>query len=155
MATSKKIAKVKTKKYLNYLMSAAKLIIGLFLFSGLILFILNSFQNYKEKLQSEPSLYSNSHYDIVFLNNNLFYFCKLEEFNSEYIKCNDPYYLVKRKETQLDGTNEDKVYVTKPSDEEIYQPDGPIYLRKENIVYIAKVGDESVVKQYIDQQPTN
>ena len=151
MATTKKTTKFEYKNYLKYGVIAGKVVVGLLLFIGLLLFVLNSLKDYKQKIAVEPTLYSNSEYEIVFLNNNLFYFCKLEAFNSEYIKCNDPYYLVKRKEVQPDGTNEDKVYVTKPSDEEIYQPEGSIYLQKANIVYIAKVGSESAVMQYIDQ----
>jgi len=150
--SEKKPEKKKTINFKKYFKPALRVVVGFLLFSGLLLFVLNNFINYFEKVKKDPTLYSNSEYDIIFLNNNLFYFCKLEEYNAEYIKCNDPYYLVKRKEDQPDGTKADKVYVTTPAAEEIYEPQGSIYLRKENIVYIAKIGDESAVKQYIDQQ---
>lgn len=90
-------------------------------------------------------------YNIVFLQNNLFYFCKIEDLNSEYIKCNDPYYLVRKKETGTDGKSEEKIYVTKPSKEEVYQPEGAFYILKSNIVYIAEIGKDSQVYSFINQ----
>ncbi len=90
-------------------------------------------------------------YNIVFLQNNLFYFCKIENLNSEYIKCNDPYYLVRKKEAGSDGKSEEKIYVTKPSKEEVYQPEGAFYILKSNIVYIAEIGKDSQVYSFINQ----
>lgn len=106
-----------------------------------------------DTLNSQPEIeaFSSNEYNIVFLNNNLFYFCKLENINSEYVKCNEPYYLVRKKETAEDGKSEEKIYVRKPSEEEVYQPDGALYIFKSNIVYIAKVGTDSQVFSVIKQ----
>ena len=98
----------------------------------------------------EPTVYGSSDYQIIFMDNNLFYFCQLEDFNTEFVKCKSPYYLVRRQEEDEQGKKEEKVYVSKPEDEEIYQPEGPILLNKEKIVYISKIGSESSVLEYIE-----
>lgn len=117
-------------------------------FSLLVLSIVSLSQN-KKKNTEQPTLYNSNEYQIVFLQNNLFYFCQLNDYNKEYVECNEPYYLVRKSE---EGEAEDRTFVAKPSDEEVYQPDGPIYIRKENIVYISKVGEDSSVLQFINEQ---
>ncbi len=139
-------------KVTRVLVIVVKILLFLLFISALALFVLNAFNTYKKNTKAEPSLYSNQEYNIVYMNGNLFYFCQLEDFNSEYTKCNNPYYLVKRKEAGADGKSEEKVYVTTPENEEIYQPEGSIFLKKENIVYVAKVGSESSVLEYINSQ---
>lgn len=96
------------------------------------------------------NLYNSDEYNIVFLDNNLFYFCLLEDNDDEFVRCNEPYYLVRKQEEVSEGKREEKIYVREPAEEEIYQPDGPIFLKKERIVYIAKIGDESAVLEYIN-----
>lgn len=106
----------------------------------------------RHNVLGEQNLYNQNEYHIVYLDNNLFYFCKLQDFNNEFIACNDSYYLVRKSETKEDGTKEDKVYVRRPSEEELSKPEGAIYLLKENIVYIAKIGAESSVLEFINTE---
>ncbi len=146
------LQRLKDKQTIGKIKTGAIVLFLIIVAVSAIVFTFTRIGDYAAARTREASLYNNNEYDIVFLNSNLFYFCKLEEFNSEYIKCNDPYYLVRKKEDQADGTKQEKVYVTKPSDEEIYQPEGAIYLAKQNIVYIAKIGDKSAVMDYINKQ---
>jgi hypothetical protein len=135
----------------KFLMTLGKAILFGLIAAALVFFIYQKVMDIKSEKEA-PSVYGSDEYSIVFLNNNLFYFCKLEEFNQEFVECNDPYYLVRRNETAEDGTKEEKVFVTRPVDEEIYKPEGSIFIRKETIVYVAKVGDKSAVNEYIEKQ---
>ncbi|MFQ5493345.1 MAG: hypothetical protein ACE5DX_04265 [Candidatus Dojkabacteria bacterium] len=111
---------------------------------ALILAVLYGYTSYSS------GLYNSDEYNIVFLDNSLFYFCKLEDFNRDYIACNEPYYLVRRNVTEK-GKTEEKVLIRTPNEEEVYQPEGPFYIQKSKISYIAKVGDESAVIDYIQR----
>lgn len=128
-----------------------KLCVALLVIVALSLGSLILLDEYQSRTKvSNQNLYNNSDYQIVYLNNNLFYFCKLEDFSPEYVACNDSYYLVRKTETAEDGSKADKVYVRKPSEEELSKPEGSIYLLKENIVYIAKIGSDSSVLELIN-----
>lgn len=138
----------------NFKLFAVRVVKAAFVFLVLTVLSLGSLILLNEYISREKSsqqnLYNQSEYQIVYLNNNLFYFCKLEDLNPEYVACNDSYYLVKKTETDAAGKKEDKVYVKKPSEEELSKPEGSIYLLKENIVYIAKIGAESSVLDLIN-----
>lgn len=97
----------------------------------------------------QKTAFAEGEYNIVYLDNSLFYFCLLSDLNSEYLECGSPYYLARTEETQEDGSTQERVYVTTPAAEEIYQPEGSIFLRKERVVYIAKVGTDSPVLKSI------
>ncbi|MBN2100374.1 hypothetical protein JW710_00555 [Candidatus Dojkabacteria bacterium] len=127
-------------------------IVSVLVVLALILCNLVLLDYYMKTVASEKSVYEQDKYHIVYMNNNLFYFCKLESYNSEYVECKDPYYLVRKKEENNDGVEEDKIYVRRPAEEEIYNPEGSIYLKKDNIVYLAKLSDDSVVLEYIKNE---
>lgn len=98
------------------------------------------------------TIYDSEDYQIVYLDGGLFYFCMIEDRNNEYIVCHDPYYIVQRQEIDENGDKTTNSYVTTPQEEEIFKPEGPLYIKKDMIVYIADVGEESQVQQYIDQK---
>jgi len=136
--------------FFKILPTISLVLIFLTLLSGTILSIIFIKKFDEANKTDKNTLYNTEEYNIVFLNNNLFYFCKLSDFNEEYIACNNPYYLVRKTETDPEtGKNTERVFVKKPQEEEIYSPEGAIYLKKDNIVYIAKVGEDSPVFEYI------
>ena len=78
----------------------------------------------------------------------------IEDFNPDYLKCNEPFYLVRKREDNPEtGEQTEQVFVKSPEEEEIYSPDGAIYLNKDKIVYIAKIGESSPVLEYINSLP--
>lgn len=103
------------------------------------------------KLQ-DKTLYETKKYYTVYLQEGLFYFCKLHDYNSEYLECRDPYYLVRDQVKNAQGKLEDKIFVKRPADEEIYKPSGAMFLKKDRIVYIVKIDDNSPVLKYMGKK---
>ena len=143
-----------SRKSLNIKHILKRILIVFSLINLTLFFILGNvalFKNLTQR-QEKNSLYSSTDYRMVFMNNNLFYFCKLTDFNDEFIACNDPYYLVREYEKDADGNQQEKVYVKKPADQEIAMPEGAIYLKKDNIVYITKIGENSPVMEVVNDK---
>lgn len=145
------MAEKKNSKAVSVFMIIVKAIFGVLVLVVLTLVAVLLFNRVRNTFWRD-SLYEFDQYHIVFMDNNLFYFCKLSDYNAEYIECREPYYLVRKKVDNEDGTTEEKVYIRKPSEEEIYVPEGSIYLKKDGIVYIAKLSDDSPVLDYIDSK---
>lgn len=141
------------KDFQSALGIVTKFLIILIVLSSLIAISVIGYLYSANELQkrANPNIYESDNYSIVFLENNLFYFCIIKDYNQDFIECQNPYYLIRRNETLEDGTREERVFVTTPSEQEVYQPSGSYFLSKSKIVYITEIGDESAVMEYILQ----
>ncbi|MCA9383349.1 hypothetical protein KC909_03215 [Candidatus Dojkabacteria bacterium] len=157
MANNKKIKTEDNSRSIPFRMIFKILVVLVVLFTlGTINLVLIDYYQATRPQEPEviPQVYNQDEYNIVYLDNNLFYFCLIEDFNPDYLKCNEPFYLVRKREDNPEtGEQTEQVFVKSPEEEEIYSPDGAIYLNKDKIVYIAKIGESSPVLEYINSLP--
>lgn len=132
----------------SFVKTLASVVMGFLLF--VVLILAAKYLYGLTMMEEGETLYSKTEYHTVYMDNDLFYFCKIKDYNKDYIACNEAYYLVRKEVEGEEGESEKKVFIRQPEDEELYKPEGPIYLKKDKITYIAKISDDSPVYEYIE-----
>lgn len=111
----------------------------------------------------KADLYKVDQHQIVFMDNDQFYFCKLQDYNREYYLCQEAFYLKTKEVKETDPvtgkqTKDSQLYLTKLGVEEIHQPQDYLWIRKDKVTYIEDFAEDSqllqAIKNYNPQQPT-
>jgi len=98
-------------------------------------------------------------YQIVFLNNSQFYFCKVTPVGKDYLKCSDAYYIRNEDEQyeNEEGGLETRttVKLTKLGSREVYNPESTMIFPSDKVVLVENFEPESEMLKAILEQEAN